>query len=87
MGYASAEPLNLRRLTNRGIVENPQQQLFEVNPARGEVIDALNVKGPRPSEVTCASGRKLSAVGYASAKDKAKGVSASAGWQLATQDR
>jgi hypothetical protein len=74
-------------LQNKGIVENPEQQLFEVDPVTGETLRELHVQGVHPGEITCATDKKLTALGYTSAKDKTATSSSSAGWKLKIQDR
>lgn len=67
-----------------GIVVNPDQQLFEVDPITGKATRALQITGAHPGEVTCAAGKKLIAPRFISA-DKVAGTAAV--WTLAEQDR
>lgn len=55
---------SFEKVTNGGVVENPPEKLFEVDPQTGEVIDQLLIKGPHPGELSCAAHGKLSALYY-----------------------
>jgi hypothetical protein len=57
---------SFQKVATGGVVENPTQHIFEVNPHTGEVIDQLSVKGPQPGEVSCAANGKISVVYYGS---------------------
>lgn len=52
------------KVANGGVVENPAESLYEVDPQTGEVIDQLSVKGPMAGEVACAAHGKLSLLYY-----------------------
>ncbi len=57
-------PTIFQNFAKNGVVENIQEQIFEVDPLTGNVIDQLSVKGPHPSEISCAANKKLSVFYY-----------------------
>jgi hypothetical protein len=57
-------PDAFQKFAKTGVIENPQEQIFEVDPFTGNVIDQLSVKGPHPSAISCAANKQLSVVYY-----------------------
>lgn len=57
-------PEAFQKFAKTGVIENPQEQMYEVDPLTGNVIDELLVKGPHPGEISCAANKKLSVVYY-----------------------
>jgi hypothetical protein len=57
-------PDAFQKFAKTGVIENPQERIFEVDPFTGNVIDQLSVKGPHPSQISCAANKKLSVVYY-----------------------
>lgn len=64
---------SFRSLNSRGIAENPQERMFEIDPYTGDVLRALEIEGPRGVEVVCGADHKATAIyfGELPAKDKA----------------
>ncbi len=51
-----------KKMGASNIVENPEQSLYEVDPHSGVLRRRLDVHGPRPGEVACAVGERLTAI-------------------------
>ena len=77
---------NFASMKNKGVLINPSQKLFEVDPVTGKVMRELNIIGALPAHVLCATNRKLTALLYFSGDD-AKRLNTFSGWRLEVEDR
>jgi hypothetical protein len=53
---------SFQKMANDHIIQNPPQQLFEVNQETGKATRAIDIVGVHPMAVTCAANKKLSAL-------------------------
>jgi hypothetical protein len=55
---------DFQQYTARGMIQNPTQQLLEVDPETGKVLRIFDVEGARPADITCSTHSRLSAIYY-----------------------
>ena len=62
-----------------GVVENPVQQILEVDPSTGDTLRSLHLKGLNTMEISCASEKEITALHY---EFGAKDSNVQSGWTL-----
>jgi hypothetical protein len=58
-----------QRVSTGNVVENPSESLYQVDPLTGSITARIEVKGPQPGEVNCATNRTVSAIFYGLPED------------------
>lgn len=70
------------QFAQKHIIENPKEQILEIDAGTGKAIEAFELHGPLPGEVTCAVDQRLTAIYYVPVTGSATPAAASKGKPL-----